>query len=317
MPNIFFQGAEIYMSSGNGASVAHVQRAQNCSIGYQIPRVNLPVLGRFKPLANRPVVNYTPVTASIEYVKGNKDTERNLGLLNSQGVAIIPGASVDISTTGARDLQVWLAPNTSQNYAGQLNLSTGVLNSFSMGGAVNDPVKCSYSMEFFDLKPAENNASRTAPEYGANIIKNENMTLTGIDFTGIGFSGIIPQSFKLDINFNRVSTFRLGTKYPERRITDATATLAIQGFIEGITTQTPGLTGYDCGTPLTGLYSIKLLPSCSSEPLTTIEMVNPYLESVNLGIQVGNYISADLQFSVPLSTQVNEVSNGSSNLTIT
>jgi hypothetical protein len=44
-------------------------------------------------------------------------------------------------------------------------------------------------------------------------------------------------------------------------------------------------------------------------------MTNPYVESSNLGVQVGNYIAVDLSYSVPLSFIPAEAATGS-NLTI-
>lgn len=317
MSNIFYNGAEVWMSSGQaGTSYAMVPRCQSVNIGYQIPRTNVPIIGRMKPLNNRPVVNYTPSTVSVEYVKGDKNVETMLGILNSTGIAVNLGAGTSLNNYGARNIQVMLAPNTSPNYAGQYNLMTGVLNSFSMGGSVTEPVKAGFSMEFLDVQQAPNNNARTIPDYGAQLVKSENTTITGIDFTGLGYSGIIIQSFKFDVNFNRTSTIRLGEKYPDRRVTEANATLALNGFLEGSTNTVTSLTGYDCGAPIPGVYSLSLLPSCSTESPTVINITNPYLESVSLGSQVGNYISVDLQFSCPLSYVPSEAALGS-NVTIT
>ena len=313
----FFQGAEVYMTSGGSVSTfARIDRAQSINVSYAPPRSNVPVLGRVKPLANRPVINYTPATASVEYIKGNKDVEYNLGLTNSAGAVIVPGSSVDISTTGAYNIQVLMAPNNSLNYAGQINLMTGVLNSFSLAGSVGDPVKGGFTMEFLDYQQVTNNSARSIPDYAAQVIKPENVTITGIDYTGLGFSGIIIQSFKLDLNLNRTAVLRMGEKYPTRRVTEANATLSINGFIEGLTTNITSLTGYDCGSAMAGQCTLKLLPSCSSEPLTTINMVNPYVESVNIGVQVGSYIPVDIQLSTPLSFNTTEASTGA-NLKIT
>ncbi len=313
--SLFYQGAELWMTTGGSPSTfAMVPRVQNVSVGFQVPRSNVPIIGRVKPLNQRPVINYVPVSLSCEYVKGDKSMEYNLGLLNPSGIAVTQGLLPDVSTTGVQNFQVLLAPNSSSSYAGQINVWSGVLNSFSLAGSVGDPVKGSFSMDCLDRNQVANNSARVAPSYNAQLIKNENITLTGIDFTGVGYSGVVIQSFKLDVNFQRVSTLRLGEKYPVRRLTEAVATLSLQGFLEGVTLS-PGLSGFDCGNFQAGNIGLSLLPSCSSEPATVITMTNPYVESSNLGVQVGNYISVDISYSVPLSFVSSEASSGS-NLTI-
>jgi hypothetical protein len=318
MSNLFYNGADILMSSGNaGTTTAQIQGIQSANIGYQIPRSNIPVLGRFKPLNQRPVINYTPVPVSFEFVKFNKDVEFNLGLLNPTGIAVqIAQSPMTLANYGMRDVEVKLCPNNSESYAGQYNLRSGVINSYSIGGSVGDPVKGAFAMEFLDLQQVVNTSARTVPNYSANIIKSENYTITGMNFSGFGYSGLILQSFKLDVNFSRTAAIRLGEKYPERRISEANATLSLQGFLEASSNAVTSLTQFDCGNFVTGNYSLSLLPSCSSEPATVINMTNPYLESNSLGIQVGNYISVDLMFSAPLSIIPSECSNGS-NVTIT
>ena len=318
MANQFYQGAEAFLSSGaDGTVTAPIARLQSVNFGYQIPRANIPILGRAKPLNQRPVINYTPTTVSFECVKGDKDMERNFGILNSTGVAVALAQTSDtIANYGMRNVEVKLAPITSQNYAGQINLYSGVLNSFSLGGSIGDPVKMGFSMEFLDMQQTGNTNARTVPSYNANVIKSENMTLTGMNFSGVGYSGIILQSFKLDVAFERTATIRLGEKYPDRRVTQANATLSVQGFLEAPSNGVQSLTQFDCGNYLTGTYSLSLSPSCSSEAATVISMTNPYLESNNLGVQVGNYISVDMTFSTPLGFTANECADGS-NLTIT
>lgn len=318
MSNIFFQGAEVWVSSGSeGSSYMRLPRVQGIGAGFQIPRVTIPVMGRFKPLAERPVINFTPVPLSIEYIKGDKAFEDNLGLTNATGVGVALGAadSNSVAGFGCRNFQIRLAPHTSPNYAGQINVLSGVLTSFSLGGSIGDPVKGAVAFECLDWQQVTNTGVRSDITYSANLIKSENIILSGIGFSGLGITNLIIQNFKLDVTFGRVATIRMGNKYPERPITDVHANLSIQGFLEGINTDITSLTGYDCGTALANPIQLTLSPSCSSEAATVITMTNPYLDSQQFGAQVGNFISVDMSFSCPISTIATEAQTGS-NLTI-
>lgn len=302
------------MTSGTvDGSFYQLPRVQSIGMGFQIPRTTVPVMGRFKPLDQRPVVNFTAIPISIDFIKGDKSFETNLGLVNPTGVGYILGQAdpLSISSYGARNFQVKMAPNNSNNYAGQINISSGVMTSFSLGGSVGDPVKGSVSFECLHWDQVENTGVRNIPAYGANLIKSENMTLTGIDFSGLGITNLVVQSFRLDVSMGRTATIRLGEKYPERRITEMNATLAIQGFLEGINTAITGLSKYDCGNPTDTDISISLSPSCSAEAATVITMKKPYLESQQFGAQVGNYTSVDINFACPISTNLYETMAGS------
>lgn len=317
---LFFQGAEVAVSSGvtNGV-FALIQRVQSIDVSFQFPRTEQRVLGRFKPLNERPVVNYTPVNLSVNYTEGNKDVERNLGFLNSTGVLIQMGQNTEVTNWGARSFQIYNAPVNSPAYAGQWNVVSGVVKSFSLAGSVGGVVEGSFNVEALDLQQVANNTARTVPNYSGQVIKSENISITGINFTGLGYSGLTIQSFNFGININYASTFRIGTKYPERRITDASATLQIVGFMEGVTNTVTGLNVYDCGTFITGTYVFSMTPSCSSEPPTLITLTNPYLERQSVGTQVGNYTSIDLGFSCPLTVVPMEATGAGfgSNVTIT
>ncbi len=317
---LFFQGAEIAMSSGTTDGVfSLVQRVQSINTSYQIPRTNTNVIGRMKPLNERYVVNYTPVSLSCNYTKGNKDVERNLGLLNTTGVAIQIGQNTQVTNWGARNFQIYNAPINSPNYAGQWNVVTGILKTFSLAGSVGGVVEGSFNVEALDLQQVANNTARTIPLYSGQVIKSENISITGIDFTGLGFSGLTIQSFNFQINLNHAATFEIGTQFPKRRITDGTAALQIVGFMEGVTNTITSLNTYACGSFITGTYVLGLTPGCSSEPATNITMVYPYLESQSVGTQVGNYTQIDLSFLVPLTTVPMEATGAGygSNVTIT
>ena len=314
---LFFQGAEIAMSSGIvNDTYALIQRVSNISVSDNIPRTQQRVIGRMLPLNQQPVLNYTPVNLSVSYTASNKDVPRNLGLLNNVGLLTQIGQNTQVTDWGARSFQVYNAPINATNYAGQWNIVTGVLKSFSLAGSVGGVVDGSFSMEALDLRQVANNSARTVPNYSGVVVKSENMVITGIDFTGLGYSGLTIQSFNFQTSINHAATFRIGTQFPDRRITDGTATLQIVGFMEGMTNTVDSLNTYAAGNALTGTYVLTLTPSCSPEPATVITMVSPYLDSQTIGVTVGNYTEITLGFSIPLTTVTAECQLGS-NVTIT
>ncbi len=305
------------MSSGIVNDVyAPIQRLQNVTVAFQVPRTETRVLGRFAPLNLRPVLNYTPVNLSVNWTEGNKDVERMAGLLNPNGILTQIAQNTEVTNWGARSFKVYNAPVNSTTYAGQWNVVTGVLKTYSVAGSVGGVVEGSMSFEALDLQQVANGNPRTIPNYSGQVIKSENMTLTGINFTGFGLSGLTIQSFQFQTSINHSATFRIGTKFPEKRITDATATLQVVGYMEGSTSTMGGLSAYDCGAPVTGTYVLSLTPGCSTEPAMNISMVSPYLESFNLGAQVGSYNEVTIGMSVPLTIVTAEAVSGS-NVTIT
>lgn len=308
------------MSSGVvNDTYATVQRVQSIAVNLQLPRTEQRVLGRFKPLNDRPVLNYTPVSLSVSYNEGNKDVERNLGLLNPTGLLVQIGQNTDVTNWGARSFKIYNAPINSQTYAGQWNVVTGVLKSFSLAGSVGGVVEGSFTVQAIDFQQVANNSARTVPSYSGQVVKSENISITGINFTGLGLSGLTTQSFSFQTNINHGETFQLGTKYPTRRITDGTATLQLVGYMEGTTNTVTTLSGYDNGAALNGTYVLALTPNCNSEPATTITLVNPYLESMSFGARVGAYTEINLGFSIPLTTVPVEATGAGygSNVTIT
>ena len=305
------------MSSGIvNDTYALIQRVTNISTAYQIPRTQQRVLGRMLPLNQQPVLNYTPVNLSVNFTEGNKDVERNLGILNTTGVLTQIGQNTEVTNWGARSFKILNAPINSTTYAGQWNVVTGILKSYSLAGSVGGVVEGSFSIEALDLQQVANGSARTVPNYSGQVVKSENMQITGINFTGLGYSGLTIQSFNYQQNINHAATFRIGTQYPERRITDGVATLQIVGYMEGTTNTINSLNTYTNGNALTGTFVLALTPSCSTEPATTITMVSPYLDSQTLGTQVGGYTTVTLGFSIPLTTVASETTLGS-NVTIT
>lgn len=302
MPNVFFNGMLSNMSSGNTLGVyAPIDRVQSVRVDYQIPRNNLQVLGRFKYLPDRSVINYTPVTMSVDYIKGDKNVETCLGILNSTGLATLIGNGTRVDDWGARTYPCYLAPVSSPTNVGEYDVVSGVLKSFQLQGSINEPVRGSFSVEGLDLQQVPNNAPKVTPNYSGNLIRSQDVVLTGMDFTGLGFSGLIIQSFGFAASFGYASDFQLGRKYPVRRMIQANSSLSISAYIDGTTNTVPTLGQYDCGTYISGTYVFTLQPSCAgNQAPTVITMQNPYLESQSLGVQVGSFISVQLQFSLPL-----------------
>ncbi len=312
MATLFYQGAELGMSSGIvNDTYARVQRVTNISTAFQVPHTQQKVIGRMLPLNLQPVINYTPVNLSVNDTMGNKDVVRNLGLLNTTGILTQIGQNTEVTNWGARSFQIYLAPINSTNYAGQYNIVTGVLKSYSAQGSVGGVVEESWTVEALDLQQVANNTARTVPNYSGQVVKSENMSITGINFTGLGFSGLTIQSFNFQTQINHAATFRIGTQFPERRITDGAATLQIVGFMEGVTNTVSSLNSYACGLPISGTCVLSLTPGCSNEPPLNITMVSPYLDSQTVGVSVGSYTEVTLGFSCPLTTQASEASLGS------
>lgn len=324
MPNVYFQGAELFMSSGASATVtAKVERVQDIQVDTSIPRVQTSAIGRFKPLNDQPVINYTPTSLSVSFTKGSKDIERNLGLLNTTGIGVQIGQGTEVSDWGARNYQIMNVPmygtNQTLQYAGQWDVVSGVLKTFSLQGGVGEAVKGSFSVEALDLRQVANTSARTIPSYSGNLIKPQGVSITGINFTGFGLTGLMVQSFSFQASFDHAQTFQLGRQYPERRVTNIGAALQVVGFMEGASNQLTSMTGYDPGSPYNGQYVLTLQPSCHTEPATTITMSQPYLTSQSMGIQVGNFTQITLAFAAPVSVVPFEATgaNMGSNVTIT
>lgn len=325
MPNVvYFQGAELYMSTGASATaMAKVDRVQDIQVDSSIPRVQTYTIGRFKPLNDQPVINYTPTSLSVNYVKGNKDVERNLGLLNTTGIGVQIGQGTEVADWGARTLSIYNVPTLGAGqqltYAGQWDVVSGVLKSFSLQGSVGEAVKGSFSLEALDLRQVANTSARTIPNYSGNLIKPQGVAVTGMNFTGFGLTGLTLQSFSFQASFDHAQTFQLGSQYPVRRVTNIGATLQVVGFMEGASNTLTSMTGYDLGSPFDGQYVLTLQPSCGPEPATTISLNQPYLTQQSMGVQVGNFTQVTLAFAVPVSVvpfEATGVGMGS-NVTIT
>jgi hypothetical protein len=194
-----------------------------------------------------------------------------------------------------------------------LDLKSGVLTNYSIQGSISEPVRGSVGMQFFDMSGSINNTARDSTAYGAQIVKPEGTYLTGILFTGYGITGVNIQSFSLGVGFNRTQVFQLGgTPFPvDRPMTEATATLQVQGYFEGVNNSMTGLSQYSCGDPTYGNVYLTLLSSCSSAGPTTYTMVNPYLDSQSLDGQVGGFSTCSFSFSLPLPINPSDTADGS------
>ncbi len=315
-----YQAGQVKLSLGlAGTTMGVVERVQSVKIDTNIPRANVGVLNRSKPLNQRPVINYSSVDFSFDWIKSNNSIENMLGLVSSAGVAAnITNASALGASYAVRNAQVYFAPTSSTTYNGLMDLKSGVLTNYAVQGSVNDPVRASIGMQFFDMSGSINNTARDTTNYSADIIKPAGSYLTGILFTGYGLTGVNVQSFSLSIGFNRTQVFQLGgSPFPaDRPLTEASASLQVQGFFEGLNNSMTGLAQYACGDPTYGDVYLTLLPSCSTAAATTYRMTNPYLDSQSIDGQVGGFSTCSFSFSMPLPINTIESGDGSF-LTIT
>ena len=302
MPAFVFQGADVLMSSGTNAGVyAYIDRVQDAKVDFQFPRADPHMLGQFKPANQLPIINYTPVNLTVNYTKSDKNVERNLGILNSTGLATLIGNGHCISDWGLRTYPIYIAPISTQLNAGEIDVVSGALKSFSLAGSLNDVVRGSFTVEALDLQQVPNGGSSVVPSYSGQVIRSKDVTITGIDFTGLGYSGLLIQSFNFDASFNYTPRIRLGEQYPTKIMTDGVASLRLSAFIQGTTNTITGLNIFSAGGYITGTYVFTLQSACSStEPPTVITFTNPYSQSQAIGFQAANFLQADLSFSVPL-----------------
>lgn len=313
-----FQGIELRLTSGfNGTSMMVVERLQNASVSFELPRADVRTLNKFRPELNRPIVNWTPVNLTFDYVKSDNVIETALGLTNQTGVICGLVNARALAGYGLRNFEILQAPLESPNYVGQINLISGVLNSYSVSVAVGDIAKTSMSFQLFDVGWAANNNTRTGSNYASTIARGQDTAISGVSFSGFGVSGLSVQSFDLGINISRAEVNNLGNKFPtDRPMVDANATMQVRGFIEAGNTSLTGLGVYDCGTSVNGTFFITVAPSCAGGPSTTYRVINPYFQSFSQSNSVGNFASVDMSFTVPLPISSVETGGGASNLII-
>lgn len=310
-----FSAGQVKIGSGILGSeiMTPILRVTNFKWDFSVPRANVSVLNRGKPLEQRVVVNYTPVNVSMGLIQSDLRLEQILGLVNPTGIALsIADANPSTSRYGIRNMQVLYAPTSSSSYNGEIDFLSGVLTNYSLQGSIDQPIVAQIGMNFLDLTGSNNFTSRDTTNYAAGVIKPENMNLTGIQFNGYGITGFTIQSFGLNVSFTRTAVQQLGNKYPiDRPLVDVQAQLQIQGFIEGVNNTLTGLSQYDCGNPTYGNVYLTLYPSCSTSSPYTITMKNPYLDSQAVDAQVGGFTTAAFQFSLPLGPNALENTDGS------
>jgi hypothetical protein len=310
----YYQSAQVKMSSGEaGTTFQTIERVQSATVGYQIPRVDVSQLGRFAQLKERPVVNYTPVSFSIEAIKSSKEIELNFGLINSTGVGILVGNGNGNTISGysARNLEFINSQSNSANYDNKFTVLSGCINSYSVSANVGDFAKVSINGEGLDLKVESFSNAKENTLVSSSLVRSQDISISGIQFSGAGLTGFTPQSFNLGINFSRQAINQFGQKFPSRQVNGVSASLSMNGFLEGVN-PVGGLSGFDCGTSLTGSIFLTLVPSCSGAgPATTYKITNPYIDSFNLGASVGSYTSVEIGMSLPISVLASEAADGS------
>jgi len=315
----YYQSTQVKMSSGTaGTTFQTVERVQSATVGYQIPRVDVSQIGRFSPLKERPVINYTPVSFSVEAVKSSKEIETNFGLVNTTGIGILLGKTDGSSVAGfgARNFEFLNSQANAATYENKLTILSGCLNSYSVSANVGDFARVSFNGEGLDLRVENFTGTKENIAVPTALVRSQDVSISGIQVSGAGLTGFSPQSFNLSVNFTRQAVALFGQKFPTRPMTAIAASLSMNGFLEGINPLS-GLSHFDCGNALTGSIFITLVPSCSgASAATTYRVVNPYIDSFNLGSSVGAYTSAELNMSLPISIDASEAAD-SSNLIIT
>lgn len=308
-----FQGATVNISTGNLLGVyAPVDRVSDVNFDYTLPRVNTTNLGRFKPLDERPIVNFAPVTMTVNYIYSDKNVPRCLGILNSTGIAIQIAQHSKVTDYGCRTYPIYISPASLGNNLGEFDIVSGALKSFAIQGSVNDIVKASFQVEALDLQQYTNNNPRIIPIYSGQVVRPQDAMLTGINFTGLGYSGLIIQSFNFSTSFEYASQLRMGNQYPERKMNGGGITLSVAGYMEGTTNPVSSLSGYYPGNYISGQYVLSLQPGCNPiDSPTVITMTNPYLESQSISAPVGDTIKVNLSFSIPLTVVPGECAAGS------
>lgn len=308
---MLIQASELRISSGySGLDLITIDMIQNCSYNSSVPRQDINILGNSKPLNERNIINYVPVKYNIEAVKCTNDIENHFGLMNPSGVAVYYGSSSEIVGYGVRDLNSYLIDKDNGLYKGQLTLKSGVLQSYNLSASVGDIAKISIGGEGLDIVTSGYNSQILNTNSNINIVKTEDISISGIQLSGFGITGVSIQSFSIGLSFNRTSTTKIGYRYPERKLSNSNGSISINGFLEGVNSNND-IFRLNNGTPETGTLYFTLIPTCSSYPSTTYIVKNPYIEDLSIGASVGSFTSIGLEFSIPLPHSSHELLTGS------
>lgn len=304
MPNIF-QGSELQIASGISGFFS-CEKIQSLNISLQNNRQETTYLGNFNSEQKKPIINYTPVQLSFSYIKPvSNQIEENLGLLNPSGCFINLIANNNINNYSSRDYKILFRPPNKQIYNGQINLYSGYLSQYSLSANVGAPITCSVNAECLDTQSFFNNSGQSTIQ-NSRIAIPEGLTITGINFSGMGISGLQIQNFSLNLTIQRNNSFQIGKKFPEKTIVQTNGNIQIGGFLNNIT-EINKLSEIDSGSPIDDIY-INIKDSCSNSGIMSILVRKPYLESKQISNQVGNLANTSLNFSVKPTIKLNEIS---------
>lgn len=294
MPN--FQGAELRISSGNKSLDIICDNIQSTNISYQNNRQETIYLGNYNPELNKPIINFTPIQLSFSYLKTNNNLiEENLGLLNLSGCFINLVSNNNINDYSSRDYKLLFRPPNTQNYNGQINLYSGYLSQYNLSANVGNPLACAVTIEALDIESLANNSGQIQIT-GKQIISPESTLITGINFSGLGISGLQIQSFSLNLSIQRNNSFVLGQKFPQKTIVQTNGQIQINGFLNNIS-QLAKLSTINQNSPENNII-LNLKNNCSTEIFSTITIQKPYLDSKQISNQVGNFANVSLNFLV-------------------
>ncbi len=294
MPN--FQGAELRISSGNKSLDIICDNIQSTNISYQNNRQETIYLGNYNPELNKPIINFTPIQLSFSYLKTNNNLiEENLGLLNLSGCFINLVSNNNINDYSSRDYKLLFRPPNTQNYNGQINLYSGYLSQYNLSANVGNPLACAVTIEALDIESLANNSGQIQIT-GKQIISPESTLITGINFSGLGISGLQIQSFSLNLSIQRNNSFVLGQKFPQKTIVQTNGQIQINGFLNNIS-QLAKLSTINQNSPENNIV-LNLKNNCSTGNFSTITIQKPYLDSKQISNQVGNFANVSLNFLV-------------------
>lgn len=294
--NFLSQGTELRISSGNKSIDYTLSNIQSVGIVNQYQRQEVTYLGKYASEQNKPIVNYTPINLSYSYYKSDNLIEEQLGLLNPSGCFINLVANNNVNDYSTRDYKILYRPNNSQNYAGQINLYSGVLSNYSLNATVGTPISCSVTTECLDIDSIENKTVQSGIN-AKNIISSEGFILTGINFSGFGISGFQINSVSLSLSVQRNNSFEIGKRFPSKTIVDTNASIQINGLLNNITS-IERLSDINNDMPYSGNLVISINDNCSNTNISNILIKNPYIVSRNISNQVGNFANVGLEFYV-------------------
>ncbi len=303
---INLQGSELRFSSGDKSDDIICNNVQSISLNYSNQRLQTTYLGNYNSESKKPIINYTPIQLGFSYLKSdNNEIEKNLGLFNASGCCINLVDSNNPDCYGTRNYKSLYRPANSKNYAGQINLYSGAINQYTLNATIGSPISCSVSTEFLDMESVNNNSTQVSIPDNL-ILGGENISITGINFSGFGISGLQIQNISLNIGIQRTSSFKIGLKFPERVITDTSSQLQINGFLNNIS-ELSKLSTINQENPENDIY-LKIKNSCSDSDILNILIRKPTLDSQKISNQVGNLANVSLDFSVRPTIKPSEIS---------